>query len=126
MSLAKRARERAGLTQVHLADLLGVSRSSVIRWENGGTVPGPVRAVLSLLEALPERTLEVLRASNGVRPQVISADDGHVRASDGGAAVAPAPTPAVGTATEAEPESRAEAAEAASSGPARPGSEPST
>ena len=122
MSLAKRARERAGLTQVHLASMLGVSRSSVIRWENGGTVPGPVRAVLSLLEALPERTLEVLRASNGTRSQVIVADDAHDRASDGGAAAALPATPAVGTVPEPAPESPDGTGATTGAGPGQSGS----
>lgn len=103
MSLAKRARERAGLTQVQLARVLGVSRVSIIRWENGGAVPGPVRAILLLLEAMPERTLQVL--SDGARvpasdsdgerplPATQAGDNGRVVESASPHEPAPAPSP---------------------------------
>ena len=35
----KRMRERAGITQVELAGMLGVNQSSVCQWENGQTLP---------------------------------------------------------------------------------------
>lgn len=38
----RRVRERHGLTQAQLADLLGVSFASVNRWENGQTRPSPL------------------------------------------------------------------------------------
>lgn len=52
-------RQRAGLTQAGLADLLRVAdRATVGRWEAGAiAVPGPASIVLELLEAdeLPAR-----------------------------------------------------------------------
>ena len=35
----KLARELAGLTQEKLAEIIGVSRTAVVRWESGETVP---------------------------------------------------------------------------------------
>jgi DNA-binding XRE family transcriptional regulator len=37
----RRARDEAGLTQVELAEALGVSPSTVSRWENGKGAPHP-------------------------------------------------------------------------------------
>lgn len=45
----KRAREEAGLTQTELAKLLGVSFSSINRYENGHHEPTPI--VLNAIKA---------------------------------------------------------------------------
>jgi len=39
----KELRERARLTQPQLADKVGVSPSTIFRWEKGGNVPHPER-----------------------------------------------------------------------------------
>ena len=38
-SFARRIRERAGLTQCELAQLLGVNQATVCRWETGKRLP---------------------------------------------------------------------------------------
>lgn len=38
-ALARLVRNRAGLTQAELADVLGVDRSAVSRWESGARTP---------------------------------------------------------------------------------------
>ena len=40
-SFARLVRERSGLTQSELAQLVGVDRSAVSRWETGRRIPGP-------------------------------------------------------------------------------------
>ncbi len=47
------ARDRAGLTQRQLAELLGIRQSSVGQWERGFTCPAAERMV-SLHDALPD------------------------------------------------------------------------
>ena len=39
------ARTKAGLSQVGLADLIGVSHTRVSRWESGGSIPKPEHLV---------------------------------------------------------------------------------
>lgn len=40
MSTIKRLREEKGITQKQLADLVGVERSTVAKWETGTAFPG--------------------------------------------------------------------------------------
>jgi len=47
----KAAREQIGLTQDKLADLVGVSRAAVARWENGDIEP-KLKNLIALTEAL--------------------------------------------------------------------------
>lgn len=47
----KRAREQAGLTQDKLADLIGVSREAIARWETGDTEP-KLKHLIALAEQL--------------------------------------------------------------------------
>ena len=60
MVTIRQARKAAGLTQVQLAELLGVTQGAVAQWENGQTHPSfgvlkPLAAVLGLtLEQLIE------------------------------------------------------------------------
>ncbi len=61
--LARGARARAGLTQQGMADLIGVHRITVARWESGEQAPdAPARALLRLIEARPREAVETLRA----------------------------------------------------------------
>lgn len=47
----KAAREAAGLTQVELAERIGVTQAAVAQWETGGTKPYPIslRAIHAVL-----------------------------------------------------------------------------
>lgn len=45
----RRLREKLGLTQVQLADALGVDQGTVSKWENGGKPRGPAAILLKNL-----------------------------------------------------------------------------
>ena len=60
MTFAKQVREHLGVSQREFAKMLGVSRVSVIRWEKGSPVTGPALAALRLIDAMPEKALDVL------------------------------------------------------------------
>ena len=47
----RQAREQAGLTQDKLADLIGVSRTAIARWENGDIEP-KLKNLISLAKQL--------------------------------------------------------------------------
>ena len=60
-----RLRERLGLTQEQLEDLLGLGRKVVTRWENGKVaLGGATECLLLLLERRPE-LLSDLRSIRG-------------------------------------------------------------
>jgi DNA-binding XRE family transcriptional regulator len=57
-----RVRLSTGLTQKQLADVLGVNRVTVARWESGSvTIPLMVHQFFKLIEASPEDALAVLK-----------------------------------------------------------------
>jgi transcriptional regulator with XRE-family HTH domain len=58
------ARRRAGLSQVELAELLGVRQSSVSQWERGSTMPSTVH-LLALTAALKCSLLDFPGAADG-------------------------------------------------------------
>lgn len=63
--LALAARTRSGLTQRGFADLLGVNRVTVARWESGSRPPGPVAtALLTVIEAMPAEVVTALRRAS--------------------------------------------------------------
>jgi tetratricopeptide (TPR) repeat protein/transcriptional regulator with XRE-family HTH domain len=66
-----RRRKSLGLTQDDLAALLGVQRSTVVRWERGVTQPAPwLRPRLArALKVSPERTQELLAGAESARPR---------------------------------------------------------
>jgi putative transcriptional regulator len=49
----KKLRERFGLSQGALAEIVGVSRKTVESWEHGGVSSKPVARILQLIEAEP-------------------------------------------------------------------------
>jgi len=49
----KKLRERFGLSQGALAEIVGVSRRTVESWEHGGVSSKPVARILQLIEAEP-------------------------------------------------------------------------
>lgn len=73
----KAMRQRLGLTQQALASLLGLSFVSVNKWENGGSSPTGLSAVLlQLLESAlrshsPEEVTRSLRAAGGAALDVV-------------------------------------------------------
>ena len=75
----KRLRQRLGLTQVELAQRLGVSFTTVNRWENGQTRPSPLawRRLRRMDEPLPDgRGSDLGRGSDEVRgPDVVRESD---------------------------------------------------
>ncbi|MCB9228244.1 MAG: helix-turn-helix domain-containing protein [Deltaproteobacteria bacterium] len=50
----KKLRERFGLSQGVLAEIVGVSRKTVESWEHGGVSSKPVARILQLIEADPK------------------------------------------------------------------------
>jgi transcriptional regulator with XRE-family HTH domain len=58
------ARRRAGLSQVELADLLGVRQSSISQWERGSTRPSTMH-LLALASALNCSLLDLAEAGQG-------------------------------------------------------------
>lgn len=57
----KTVRESAGLSQSELAGLMGVSRRTLVSWEQHRVRPaGPARALLMIIAANPKAVLEVL------------------------------------------------------------------
>lgn len=50
----KKLRERFGLSQGALAEIVGVSRRTVESWEHGGVSSKPVARILQLIEAEPK------------------------------------------------------------------------
>jgi transcriptional regulator with XRE-family HTH domain len=58
----RRARRQAGLSQVELAELLGVRQSSVSQWERGSTKPSTVH-LLTLAARLGCSLVELAGAS---------------------------------------------------------------
>jgi transcriptional regulator with XRE-family HTH domain len=58
------ARRRAGLSQVELAELLGVRQSSVSQWERGSTKPSTVH-LLTLAARLGCSLVELAGAAEG-------------------------------------------------------------
>ena len=76
--LAQR-RKALGLTQETLADVLGVERSTVVRWERGETEPSPlIRPKLAKALQVPTDRLEELLASSAA-PDGIDATPGTSR-----------------------------------------------
>ena len=49
----KKIRERFGLSQGALAEIVGVSRKTIESWEHGGVSSKPVSRILQLIEAEP-------------------------------------------------------------------------
>ena len=62
-SLVRATRERLGMTQERFAARLGVTFTSVNRWENGRTKPSPLalKQVEDLLREMGERGEDLLR-----------------------------------------------------------------
>lgn len=50
----KKMREKFGLSQGALAEIVGVSRKTVEAWENNGVSSKPVARILQLIEAEPK------------------------------------------------------------------------
>jgi tetratricopeptide (TPR) repeat protein/DNA-binding XRE family transcriptional regulator len=90
--LAQR-RKGLGLTQEDLADLLGVERSTVVRWERGETEPLPwTRPKLAKALRVSADRLEELLADGGPeRPGDLSAPPTSVPARGGGQGAGPVP-----------------------------------
>jgi putative transcriptional regulator len=65
--LVKSIRQRLGITQEKLAAQLGVTFSSVNRWENGHRKPSP----------LAMRSIEELATKIGLRPEIQSGQSNH-------------------------------------------------
>lgn len=63
----KDERERLGLTQPHLGDLLGVGKTTVIRWEKGEGAPDAVQ-----LAAFAATGADVLYILTGQRSQALA------------------------------------------------------
>jgi hypothetical protein len=66
MNLAKRAREAAELTSRGFAELIGVSRPQVSRWEKTGKWPAAAECLFHLIVASPAHSIQVLRVSRGL------------------------------------------------------------
>jgi putative transcriptional regulator len=57
----KAIREKTGLTQDRFALLIGVSKRTLVNWEQGRRHPtGPARALLQIVDADPEYVLKSL------------------------------------------------------------------
>lgn len=68
--LSREAREALGMSQSEFAELLGVPRPTVGRWEAGMRDPGALgEALLALLIASPRTSLRVLRERQRVSHQ---------------------------------------------------------
>lgn len=66
---ARRARATVDLTQREFAQLLGVSKSVVIRWEKGGKSGKPNAAAVSLLQVIIDYPKQVIDSlSRGMDP----------------------------------------------------------
>ncbi len=62
MATLKDLRDDLDYSQHGLANLIGVSRRTVIRWENGEIAPlaGQITPIARALEATPDRILEAI------------------------------------------------------------------
>jgi DNA-binding XRE family transcriptional regulator len=69
LNLPQKARVAVGLSQRRFAELIGVSRSVVERWEKGRPIPGAARSLLKLIAEHPAIALATLRDQNGA-PQL--------------------------------------------------------
>lgn len=54
-NLITAARDRLNLGQAELADMLGVHRTTVTRWENGKPIKGPAKLLLENMLAKARR-----------------------------------------------------------------------
>ena len=70
----RRARRQAGLSQVELAELLGVRQSSVSQWERGSTKPSTVH-LLTLAARLGCSLVELAGASETTVAAAAAASD---------------------------------------------------
>jgi transcriptional regulator with XRE-family HTH domain len=70
----RRARRQAGLSQVELAELLGVRQSSVSQWERGSTKPSTVH-LLTLAARLGCSLVELAGASETTVVAAAAASD---------------------------------------------------
>ena len=58
---ARRVRKRLGLTQAELSSRIDVSINTIRNWEQGKLYPtGPAKALLKLLDKIPETALSAL------------------------------------------------------------------
>ena len=59
----KKIRDKLGKSQTDFAMMIGVSVATLRNWEQGRRKPeGPARALLKLVEAMPDDVAKVLRA----------------------------------------------------------------
>ena len=65
LNLPQQARIAVGLSQRRFAELLGVSRSVVERWEAGKPPTGAAVALLKIVRERPEAVLDALRDDRG-------------------------------------------------------------
>jgi transcriptional regulator with XRE-family HTH domain len=79
------ARRRADLSQLQLAELLGVRQSSVSQWERGSTRPSTVH-LLALAAALKSSLLDFAAPDAALDPGAALDPDAHVHPADAGQA----------------------------------------
>jgi putative transcriptional regulator len=59
----KNIREKTGLSQIHFAQLIGVSKRTLENWEQGRRNPtGPARALLKIVESDPKGAVQALHS----------------------------------------------------------------
>lgn len=59
----KNIREKTGLSQMHFARLIGVSKRTLENWEQGRRHPtGPARALLKIVESDPKGAVQALHS----------------------------------------------------------------
>jgi len=80
----KKLREKRGLSQKQLGNLMFVNHSTIARWENGSRLPDAVMIHrLSRCLGVDTDTLFRLAAQNEENPNVIVVDDSKIILSDG-------------------------------------------
>ena len=78
--LIYKSRIEAGLTQLELADRVGVARSTELRWEHGKSIPNipNMRTIAEVLHIPDQRWKPLLEQSNKKHQTVVPDDCGQV------------------------------------------------
>ena len=78
--LIYKSRIEAGLTQLELADKVGVARSTELRWEHGKSIPNipNMRTIAEVLHIPDQRWKPLLEQSNKKHQTVVPDDCGQV------------------------------------------------
>lgn len=74
-------RKKAGFTQNHAADRLGVSRQTISKWETGKSIPDSImiKRVCSCYEITPDEFFELLLAKEDQQSAIIGEAQEHTK-----------------------------------------------